>query len=59
MKFPNEISKQNFQTNPPKVAFKLNRNCWVFFRGGMQTVIPLLIRGVTAYALRFRAVTHF
>ena len=26
--------------------------------GGLQTVIPLLIRGVTAYALRFRAVTH-
>ena len=26
--------------------------------GGLQTVNPLLIRGVTAYALRFRAVTH-
>ena len=26
--------------------------------GGLQTVIPLLIQGVTAYAPRFRAVTH-
>ena len=28
------------------------------FRDGLQTVIPLLIRGVAAYALRFWAVTH-
>ena len=36
----------------------LTQKCLTIFRGGLQTVIPLLIRGVTAYALKFWAVTH-
>ena len=56
-KFPKEISKQNFQTEFPnessKSSFQTEQNLLVIFRGGLQTVIPLLIRGVMAYVHRF------
>ena len=42
-KFSNKISKRNLQTNLPKVAFKMNRKLLVIFRGGLQTVVILLI----------------
>ena len=48
-KFPNELSKSSYQTE---------QKLLVIFRGGLQTVIPLLIRGVMAYVHRFRAGTH-
>ena len=66
--YPKQISKQNIQTkqnfqiNLPtessKHSFLTEYKLSVIFRVGLQTVIPLLIRGVTAYALRFWAVTH-
>ena len=66
--YPKQISKQNIQTkqnfqiNLPtefsKHSFQTEYKLFVIFRGRLQTVIPLLIRGVTAYALMFWAVTH-
>ena len=61
-KFPKEISKRNFQTEFPnessKSSFQTEKKLLVIFRSGLQTVIPLLIRGVMACGLRFWAVTH-
>ena len=34
-------------------SFKTKQQLLVSFRSGLQTVIPLLIRGAMAYALRF------
>ena len=66
--YPKQISKQNIQTkqnfqiNLPtefsKHSFQTEYKLFVIFRGGLQTVIPLLIRGVTAYALMFWTLTH-
>ena len=39
-------------------SFKTKQQLLVSFRSGLQTVIPLLIRGAMAYALRFWAVTR-
>ena len=64
-KFPNEISKQNFQTKFPnkvsktnfqtefsnqssKSSFQTEQKLLLIFRGRLQTVIPLLIRGVAS-----------
>ena len=74
-RIPNEISKRDFQTRFPnkiskkistqkisiessKSSFQTERKLLVIFRGGLQTVIPLLIRGVMAYVHRFWAGTH-
>ena len=66
--YPKQISKQNIQTkqnfqiNLPtefsKHSFQTEYKLFVIFRGGLQTVIPLLIRGVMAYALMFWTLTH-
>ena len=42
LKIVNKKSKQNLQTNLPKIAFSLNRNCWQISDVGCKQLSPCL-----------------